>query len=316
MVFHDHHPGETSFRDALHAGLSQAGKAIPCRFLYDARGSALFDQICDLPEYYPTRTETAILRDNAADIAQLIGPAAQLIELGSGSSTKVRILLDAAENPSSYVPIDISREHLLTAARAIQANYPELRVEAVCADYDQAFDLPPVRGPGRRVGFYPGSTIGNLEPEDARAFLAKWANRLGPGAGLLIGVDLRKDASMLEPAYDDPQGVTAAFSKNLLVRANRELGADFEPAHFRHRAVYHPANGQVRIDLVSTANQTVTLDDRRYAFGVGEAVHVENSNKYKVVGFRTLARSAGFEPTAAWTDADNLFSVHMLDVAG
>jgi dimethylhistidine N-methyltransferase len=314
VVFHDHHPGETSFRDALHAGLSQAAKAIPCRFLYDARGSALFDRICDLPEYYPTRTETGILRDNAAEIAALIGPDAQLVELGSGSSTKVRILLDAADNPSAYVPIDISREHLLTAARAIQADYPELRVEAVSADYDQDFDLPPVRSRGRRVGFYPGSTIGNLEPEDAQAFLAKWAKRLGPGAALLVGVDLRKDASILEPAYDDAEGVTAAFSKNLLVRANRELGTDFDPTHFRHRAVYHPATGQMRIDLVSTASQTVTLDDRRYAFGVGEAVHVENSNKYTLAGFRTLARSAGFEPTAVWTDADDLFSVHMLDV--
>jgi L-histidine N-alpha-methyltransferase len=283
VVFHDHHPGETSFRDALHAGLSQAAKAIPCRFLYDARGSALFDRICDLPEYYPTRTETGILRDNAAEIAALIGPDAQLVELGSGSSTKVRILLDAADNPSAYVPIDISREHLLTAARAIQADYPELRVEAVSADYDQDFDLPPVRSRGRRVGFYPGSTIGNLEPEDAQAFLAKWAKRLGPGAALLVGVD-------------------------------RELGTDFDPTHFRHRAVYHPATGQMRIDLVSTASQTVTLDDRRYAFGVGEAVHVENSNKYTLAGFRTLARSAGFEPTAVWTDADDLFSVHMLDV--
>jgi L-histidine N-alpha-methyltransferase len=314
VAFHDHHPGEASFRDALQAGLAQEAKAIPCRFLYDAKGSALFDRITDLPEYYPTRTETQILRDHAGEIADLIGPDAQLVELGSGSSTKVRILLDALQTPSAYVPIDISREHLLAAAAVIQADYPALAVEAVCADYDQEFDLPPVTGSGRRAGFYPGSTIGNLEPEDAQAFMTQWSARLGAGAMMLVGVDLRKAASILEPAYDDAQGVTAEFSKNLLVRANRELGSDFDTRHFRHRAVYNPAQGQVRIDLVSTTDQTVTVAGQRYDFALGEAVHVENSNKYTVAGFRTLARSAGFEPVAVWADADELFSVHMLQV--
>jgi dimethylhistidine N-methyltransferase len=316
VQFHDYHPGEDSFRDALHAGLAQEYKAIPCRFLYDARGSALFDRITDLPEYYPTRTETQILRDHAAEIAGLIGAHAQLVELGSGSSTKVRILLDALATPSAYVPIDISREHLLNAAAAIQVDYPALSVEAVCADYDQDFDLPTVTGTGRRAGFYPGSTIGNLEPKDAQDFMAKWSAKLGKGAMMLVGVDLRKAASILEPAYDDAQGVTAEFSKNLLVRANRELGSDFDTRHFRHRAVYHPANGQVRIDLVSTTDQSVTVAGKRFDFALGEAVHVENSNKYTVAGFRTLARSAGFEPVAAWTDPEELFSVHMLKVAG
>ncbi len=316
VEFHDHHPGEDSFRDALQAGLAQEAKAIPCRFLYDARGSALFDRITDLPEYYPTRTETQILRDHAAEIAGLIGPDAQLVELGSGSSTKVRILLDALAAPSAYVPIDISREHLLAAAAAIQADYPALAVEAVCADYDQEFDLPAVSGAGRRAGFYPGSTIGNLEPEDAQGFMAKWAARLGQGAMMLVGVDLRKPAAILEPAYDDAQGITAEFSKNLLVRANRELGSDFDTRHFRHRAVYHPAQGQVRIDLVSTTDQSVTVAGQRFDFALGEAVHVENSNKYTVAGFRTLTRSAGFEPVAVWTDPAELFSVHMLEVAG
>src|SRR4051812_14351568 len=190
-IFRDCHPGEDSFREALIAGLSAPEKSIPCRFLYDARGSALFDRICELPEYYPTRTEIGILRDNAAEIAAAIGPDAQLIELGSGSSVKVRILLDALETPTAYTPIDISRDHLLAAASAIAADYPLVRVEVICADYGQAFDLPAQRGIGRRAGFYPGSTIGNLEPEDAAIFLAGWARRLGRGAVMLIGVDLR-----------------------------------------------------------------------------------------------------------------------------
>jgi L-histidine N-alpha-methyltransferase len=313
-AFHDHHPGEDSFRAALIEGLSRPQKAIPCRFLYDARGSALFDRICELPEYYPTRTEIKILRDNAADIAAAIGPCAQLVELGSGSSVKVRILLDALRAPVSYVPIDISREHLLAAAGAIQADYPDLTVEAVCADFGQTFDLPVRRGDGRRVGFYPGSTIGNLEPHEARVFLARWAERLGAGALMLIGVDLRKDPGILEPAYDDPQGVTAAFSKNLLERANRELGADFDIGAFEHVARYDPKSGQVRIDLISQTRQSVRVAGRSFAFAKGEPLHVENSYKYGLEGFRDLARSAGYRPRACWTDARALFSVHLLEV--
>ncbi len=313
-AFLDHHPGQDSFRDALIAGLAQAHKAIPCRFLYDARGSALFDRICELPEYYPTRTEIGILKDNAAEIAAAIGPDAQLVELGSGSSRKVRILLDALETPSAYVPIDISREHLLAAAGAIAADYPEVRVEAVCADYDQNFDLPAQRGEGRRAGFYPGSTIGNLEPDEAQRFLARWARRLGPGAVMLIGVDLKKSAAILEPAYDDAQGVTAAFSKNLLVRANRELGADFDTAAFRHVARYDAVSGQIGIHLVSLACQTVRLAGRAFHLTQGERVHVENSYKYAIGEFADLARGAGYRPAHVWTDEAGLFSVHLLVV--
>jgi len=313
-IFHDFHPGEDSFRDALVAGLSRAQKAIPCRFLYDARGSALFDAICELPEYYPTRTELRILDDNAVEIATVVGPDAQLIELGSGSSRKVRILLDALETPASYVPIDISREHLVAAANAIAGDYPEVLVEAVCADYGQAFDLPQNLYGGRRTGFYPGSTIGNLEPLEAQAFLARWARRLGPGALMLIGVDLKKCASIIQPAYDDAAGVTQDFSRNLLVRANRELGADFDPEAFRHVARYDPASGQVGIHLLSERDQTARIGERAFTFAAGEPVHVENSYKYSIEGFSALARAAGYAPTEVWTDEADLFSVLLLRV--
>jgi dimethylhistidine N-methyltransferase len=314
-AFHDMAPDMLDFHEAVIKGLSGARKAIPCRFLYDERGSQLFDQICELPEYYPTRTEIGILRRIAPAIARIAGSGAQLIELGSGSSAKVGILLDALDRPHSYVPIDISREHLRAAARRIQAVYPRLRVEAVCADFGQSFDLPAMHGEGRRIGFYPGSTIGNLEPAEAVAFLGGWADRLGRGALMIVGVDLRKDRAILEPAYDDAQGVTAAFSLNVLERANRELGSDFMLEGFRHRALYDAGTGRMGIDLISLANQSVTLDGRRFDFAQGEPLHIENSWKYSIDGFQTMARRAGFSPVQVWTDGHALFSVHLLEVA-
>lgn len=313
-AFHDFAPGEQDFRSAVLEGLARPHKAIPCRFLYDERGSALFDRICELPEYYPTRTEMGILRDHAGDMAKAIGPAAQLVELGSGSSAKVGLLLDALDAPHGYVPIDISREHLLAAARRVQALYPRLRVEPVCADFGQVFDLPVHRGGGRRVGFYPGSTIGNLEPAEALAFLSTWAQRLGQGALMIVGVDLRKSVLILEPAYDDAQGVTAQFSLNLLQRANRELGADFDTRRFRHRARYHVETGRLGIDLVSLADQLVTIGDDRFVLEEGEPIHVENSWKYTIPDFQAMARGAGFRTLDMWTDARELFSVHLLEV--
>ncbi len=310
-IIHDLQPGADDFRAAVIAGLSKSQKALPCRFLYDAKGSALFDAICDLPEYYPTRTEMGILRDNAAAIADHMGADTQLVELGSGSSTKVRILLDALELPHSYVPIDISREHLTTAAQGIQDAYPDLRVEAICADFSQDIRLPPHLA--RRLGFYPGSTIGNFTPPEAQVFLSQWNKRLAPGAAMLIGVDLRKDAAILEPAYDDAQGVTAAFSLNLLGRANRELGADFDLGQFRHEARYEVDVGRVAIHLRSLADQTVRIGDEAFFVAQGEAIHIEDSWKYSLEGFRDLARAAGFSPLDYWIDADNLFSVHLLE---
>lgn len=313
-IFHDLQPSRDDFHAAVIEGLNADQKSLPCRFLYDAAGSALFDRICDLPEYYPTRTEIGILRDNAGAIAAAIGPDAQVVELGSGSSTKIRILLDALEGPLAYVPVDISADHLRAAAQAIQDDYQDLRVEAICADYSQPFDLPD-HHVGRRVGFYPGSTIGNLTPPQAEAFLTGWAQRLGRGACMLVGVDLRKDATILEPAYDDPRGVTAAFSLNLLSRANRELGANFDTRRFRHEARYLSGEGRVAIHLRSLADQTVRIGPQDIVFNAGETIHIEDSWKYTVAGFRDLARRAGFEPAAVWTDSQSLFSIHLLDIA-
>ena len=310
-ILHDLQPHADDFRAAVIEGLSRPDRALPCRFLYDARGSALFDAICGLPEYYPTRTEMRILRDNAGAIADHMGADAQLVELGSGSSTKLRILLDALELPHSYVPIDISREHLGAAAQAIQDAYPDLRVEAICADFSQAIPLPPHLA--RRLGFYPGSTIGNFTPHQARAFLSQWNRRLGPGAAMLVGVDLRKDAAIVEPAYDDAQGVTAQFSLNLLARSNRELDADFDLRRYRHEARYDAETGRVAIHLRALADQTVHIGDEGFFIGAGETIHIEDSWKYSLDGFRDLAREAGFAPADYWTDEDGLFSVHLLD---
>ncbi len=312
IAFHDHAAQEESFLDAVLEGLSRPEKAIPCRFLYDERGSALFDQICELGEYYPTRTETKILQACAPDIAERVGPAAQLIELGSGSSIKVRILLDAFDRPAAYVAVDVSREHLRRAAQRLAADFPALEVAAVCADYGASFPLPELGGDGRRVAFFPGSTIGNLEPDAALAFLKLWARRLGPGSSMLVGVDLKKDPGILHAAYDDSEGVTAAFTLNLLARANRELGADFDLAAFRHEARYDQGKGRIEIHLRSLKDQTVRLAGRQIAFSRGERVHVEHSYKYAAEQFQDLARSAGFEAEAVFTDPARLFSVHYL----
>lgn len=315
MVFHDFAPTEASFLEALLEGLSRRRKAIPCRFLYDERGSQLFDLICEQPEYYPTRTELRIIERHAADIAVLAGPRAELIELGSGSSRKVGLLLDAMDRPAAYVPIDISREHLRAAARRTAAERPGLPVHAVCADYAQPFELPVVAGAARRLAFFPGSTIGNFGRAEAKAFLAAWVRRLGPGAAMVIGVDLKKSTDVLDRAYDDAAGVTAAFSRNLLARANRELGADFELEGFRHEARWSPERGCVEIHLVSLAEQTARVAGHLFAFAKGERLHVEDSHKYEVEEFADLARAAGFDWTCAWTDPQGLFSVQVLEAA-
>ena len=314
LVFHDFEPTPDSFADAVIEGLSRRPKAIPCRFLYDQRGSQLFDAICRQPEYYPTRTELRILKDHAGEIARLIGPDAELIELGSGSSLKVRLLLDALQRPAAYVPIDISRQHLAEAARRVAAAHPDVEVHAICADYAADFDLPWLPGIGRRTAFFPGSTIGNFEPAQAEAFLSAWARRLGSGAGMLIGVDLRKDAAILDAAYDDAAGVTAAFSLNLLARANRELGADFDIDGFRHEARYLADEGRVAIHLRATGAHTVTIEGRSFEFAAGEGLHIEDSWKYTIEGFQALAVRSGYAPVECWTDADALFSVHLLRV--
>ncbi len=312
IAFHDFEPRSESFGEAFLAGMTGEEKAIPCRFLYDARGSKLFDEICGLPEYYPTRTETKILKARAGEIAELIGPGAALVELGSGSSVKTRILLDRMKAAAAYMPIDVSREHLRAAASDIAADYPKLRVEAVCADYGADFALPP--GEGRRVGFFPGSTIGNLYAEEARALLKSWRTRLGPDGLMIVGVDLKKDPRILEAAYNDAAGVTEAFIKNVLARANRELGGDFDLDRFRYDARWNAAAGRVEMHLTSARGQTARAAGEVFRFEPGERIHVENSHKYGVEEFSSLARSAGFSRRAVYTDADRLFSVHVLSV--
>lgn len=311
-VFHDLAPGEASFRDAVLTGLSGRQKSIPCRFLYDARGSELFEIICDLPEYYLTRAETRILEDNAAEIASLVGPEGQLVEFGSGASRKVRILLEALERPAAYVALDISREMLRTAADALAADFPDLPIVAVCADYMRPLDLPPLPKARGRLGFFPGSTIGNFTRVEAVDFLRGCLKVVGQGGAMLVGVDLRKDPELLRRAYNDRAGVTAAFTLNLLERINRELGGDFDLARFAHEAIYDEAAGRIEIYIRSLADQIVTVSGRAIRFSEGERIHTEDSCKYTVEEFHQLAARAGFRPKRTWTDRERLFSVHLL----
>lgn len=313
FAFHDLAPGEENFRDAVFAGLSAEPKALPCKFFYDQRGSALFEEISRLPEYYLTRTEIAILDQYAGAIAARIGPHCRLVELGSGASRKVRILLSALAAPASYVPVDISREHLREAAAGLAADFPGLSIVAVCADYTRPFPLPPLPGPpGKKVGFFPGSTIGNFEPDAVVRFLRHGAELLGPEGEMLIGVDLKKPPEILNRAYNDSAGINAAFNLNLLERVNRELDGDIDLARFAHVAFYNPDQGRVELYLKSLAAQTVTIAARPFHFAAGELIHTENSYKYAIPEFQALAARAGFRPVDTWTDQDELFSVHYL----
>lgn len=300
------------FRRAVLAGLSASPRAIPAKFLYDARGSALFDAICELPEYYPTRTETAILREYAADIARLAGPGCVLVEYGSGSSVKTRLLLDAMPELDGYVPIDISREHLDMTAARLRRDYPDLRVEPVCGDYMAIDALPPSINGARRIGFFPGSTIGNLTPDEATAFLRRARRLLRDDGALVLGVDLKKDHRRLHDAYNDSAGVTAQFTLNLLRRMNRELDATFDLSAFAHDAFYDPIEGRIEIHFRSLRDQAVTVAGRRFAFAEGERVHTEYSYKYDDAGIAALARRGGFEIARTWTDAAQQFAVVFL----
>ena len=313
-LFHDEHPPLQDFRAAVLTGLSQPQKALPSKFFYDAGGSVLFDAITTLDEYYPTRTEIALLREHAADMKALTEPGGQLIEFGSASSAKIRILFETFSDLAAYVAIDISREHLLRSAEALAADFPHIQVMAVCADYTLLSDLPPaasVAGAGR-VGFFPGSSIGNFTPDQAVGFLAHIAGMVAGGA-LIIGVDLKKDAAILDAAYNDSRGVTAAFNLNMLARINRELGADIDLDGFAHKAFYAEASGRIEMHLVSKRRHTVHIDGQAIDFAEGETIHTENSYKYGVQEFRDLAVQAGFAPREVWTDAGELFSIHYLE---
>ncbi|TAJ85296.1 MAG: L-histidine N(alpha)-methyltransferase [Reyranella sp.] len=300
------------FRRAVLSGLGDAPRAIPAKFLYDARGSALFDAICELPEYYPTRTETAILRGCAADIARLAGPGCALVEYGSGSSVKTRLLLEAMRDLHAYVPIDISRQHLDATARRLREDYPWLRVDPVSGDYMALDALPPVINGARRIGFFPGSTIGNLTPEEAVLFLRRARRLLRSDGALILGVDLKKDPQRLHDAYNDAAGVTAQFTLNLLRRMNRELEANFDLSAFAHEAFYNEAAGRIEIYFRSLRDQTVTVAGRRFTFAEGERVHTEYSYKYDDAGIAELARRGGFSIAHTWTDPARLFAVVFL----
>ena len=298
-----------AFLDDVLLGLGETPKQLSPKYFYDAKGAHLFTEICTLDEYYPTRTEIGILTDSAADIAEKIGQDAMLIEYGSGSLDKVRILLDAMTTPVSLCAIDISAEQLQAATDDVQNAYPELEVLAVEADFTHAVDLPlPKRKPATRVAFFPGSTIGNFEPASARSFLEGIRQTIGKDGLLLIGVDQKKDANLLIAAYDDAQGITAAFNKNLLTRINEELGGDFDPSLFRHVARYDSIRGRVEMHLESCTDQLVHIGMNSFWFAAGETIHTENSYKYTPEEFESLAASAGFEQIAIWQDANHLFA--------
>ncbi|MDB5735617.1 MAG: methyltransferase [Alphaproteobacteria bacterium] len=301
-------PPADSFADALMTGLRKSPKQISAKYFYDAPGSQLFDEICDLPEYYQTRTETALLRRHAPEIAALMGDGAEIVEFGAGSLRKIRILLDQGM-AHTYVPLDISGEYLQDVVQTLAADYPALEVRPVVADFTLPMDIP---GQARRAGFFPGSTIGNFRPEAAAALLRRMRAVLN-GGGLLIGVDLVKDPTRLHDAYNDAAGVTARFNKNLLVRANRELGADFDIDAFAHYAPYNVPMQRIEMYLVSLKRQIVTLWGEQFEFAQGEALYTEDSHKYTIENFREMAVSAGFSPRAVWTDEERLFSVHWLE---
>ena len=308
----DFAPANEEFCEQFIAGLSQRPRTLPCKFFYDETGSALFLKICELPEYYITRTEMRILRERGREIASALGRGIELIGLGTGAGTKTRILLDNLEAPVAYVPVDISREQLTQSAIAFRKRFPALEVLPVCADYLQPFDLPP-RSPvaNRTVVYFPGSTIGNLEPEDATEFLQKIVLTAGPGGALLMGADLKKSKAILERAYNDNAGVTAQFNLNLLARANRELGSDFDLQRWRHRAIYNEKAGRIEMHLISLRSQTVNIADAAFSFAPGEHIITEFSYKYSPSEMIALAGAVGLRFEKIWTDEQELFGLFL-----
>ncbi|MGU3540726.1 L-histidine N(alpha)-methyltransferase [Methylobacterium sp. A54F] len=309
-------PDDRAFLADVLAGFANPQKSLPAKYFYDAAGSDLFEAITRLPEYYPTRTELRILDAHGAEIAAWLPRGAALVEFGSGSTVKVRRLLAHLPDLAAYLPVDVSESFLRSEAEALRTDFPHLRIEPIAADFTQAFRLPDDLGGATAAGFFPGSTIGNFERGDAAGLLAQFGTVLGAGARLIVGVDLVKDSAVLEAAYDDAAGVTAAFNLNLLTRMNRELGADFDRDAFGHRAVFNAAASRIEMHLVSRRAQTVTVAGHPFAFLDGETIHTENSCKYTVESFRALAAEAGWTAEAVWTDPEALFSVHALRRAG
>ncbi len=305
-------PGEeeSAFAADVLRGLSATPKRIPAKYFYDDAGSILFDRITELPEYYPTRCEMGILEAQAGEICKLVPEGAALVELGAGSNKKVRILLKAAPPLAAYVPVDICGEMIEREAVELRRDFPNLKVTPVTADFTRVFELPPeAKAAPVRVGFFPGSTIGNFEPHEAAAFLKNMAKILGEGALLIIGVDLIKPVEVLKAAYNDKQGVTAKFNLNLLKRINRELGGTFNLDSFEHHAIYNRERNRIEMHLASLKRQKVRVAGETVDFRAGETIHTENSYKYSVESLSALARGVGWSPVKVWTDADRYFSI-------
>jgi dimethylhistidine N-methyltransferase len=307
-------PATSEFAADVLVGLTATPKRLSPKYFYDRTGSELFERITTLPEYYPTRCDVAILTEHADDIAALIPKRAALIEFGSGSSAKTRIVLSKAKSLTAYVPVDISAEFLRQQADALRREYPAVAMLPVEADFARPFRLPVAAEKLPRVGFFPGSTIGNFEPHEAANVLCNAARILGRGANFIVGVDLVKDTQILQKAYNDSQGVTAKFNLNLLTRINRELGAKFNLACFEHHAFFNRERSRIEMHLASLKRQRVRLLGECIDFRAGETIHTENSYKYSVEAFRALARGAGWTPAAVWTDAEGKFSVHVLSL--
>ncbi len=303
------------FLDDVIKGLKSTPKTLPCKYFYNKRGSELFDEICELEEYYPTRKEMGIMSQYSQYMADIIGPKCQLIELGSGSSIKTKLLLHSLKSPVSYVPVDISKKHLQEAALSIDEQFPHIPVQPVAADFTAEFQVPDAPQPAaKRVVFFPGSTIGNFKHDDAVQLLYQMSLIVGQGGGLLIGVDLKKDKDTLEAAYNDNLGVTAKFNKNILHRMKDELHAEFDPALFEHRSIYNEAEGRIEMHLVSRSRQTIRLNGQEFRFSEGETIHTENSHKYDLTEFKYIALLAGFHRFVTWTDDDDLFSVQYYEI--
>jgi len=305
-----------TFRAEVLRGLSNPAKDLPCKYFYDERGSELFERICELDEYYLTRTELAILNQHVGEMADRLGPNCVLIELGSGSGIKTRLLLEHLREPAGYVAIDLARESLARTAEELRQRFPSLAIAPCCADFTAAFEIPELAGiMGRRVVYFPGSTIGNFGPAESRVLLDRIAWLCLPSGGLLVGIDLKKDRTVLARAYNDREGVTAAFNLNLLARINHELGADFDLTAFRHEAVYNEELGRMEMYLISMRDQAVHLGNATFLFQGKEAICTEHSYKYDLEGFRLLARSAGFQLQQTWTDDRRMFAVVFLTPA-
>ncbi|MFD1332956.1 L-histidine N(alpha)-methyltransferase [Methylopila musalis] len=303
-----------AFRADVRDGLAAPAKRLPSRWLYDDRGSELFEEITRLPEYYPTRTETRILEARAEEIAAFCGPRATVVEYGAGAGVKTALVLAALDNPAVYVPIDIAGDFLELAAARLSERFPWLEIRPVTADFTAELDLPDdLPRLNARIGFFPGSTIGNLSEGEARTFLRRMRGHLGSQGKAIIGVDLRKDLGRLLPAYDDAAGVTAAFNLNLLTRINRELEGGFDLARFAHEARWNDVEGAVEMHAVSLADQTVAIGGDLVAFARGETIHTESSRKYSPEAFDALAAAEGWAVTRLWTDEDRLFAVMGLE---